>query len=310
MNLSGIHFLLTYRCTFECDHCFLYSGPFSQGTFTLDLLRKVFGEIEKMETVEWIYFEGGEPFLYYPVMLEGLRIARNMGKKTGLVTNAFWATAVEDAGLWLKPISALEVSDLSLSDDEFHGEDSEESTASAALIAASMLGLPVDRICIEKPFVDTMYDEGRDKGAPVIGGSVKMRGRAVEKLAEGLPRRRWEGFTECPYEDLADPKRVHLDAFGNVHLCQGLSMGNMWEIPLSVLVKEYDPATHPIAEPLIRGGPAMLSEQYSLPREDTYIDACHFCYLTRKSLIDRYPQYLGPRQVYGLEEEAPPAGGP
>jgi hypothetical protein len=83
-------------------------------------------------------------------------------------------------------------------------------------------------------------------------------------------------------------------------------MGNMWETPLSELVRKHDSHTHPVCEPLIRGGPAMLSEEYSTPREDTYIDECHFCFLTRKALLDRFPRFLAPRQVYGLEKEETP----
>ena len=33
--LSGLHLLLTYQCTFECDHCFGWGGPFQTGTMTL-----------------------------------------------------------------------------------------------------------------------------------------------------------------------------------------------------------------------------------------------------------------------------------
>lgn len=33
--LTGIHILLTYTCTRECDHCFLHCGPKQEGTFTL-----------------------------------------------------------------------------------------------------------------------------------------------------------------------------------------------------------------------------------------------------------------------------------
>ena len=29
--LTGIHFILTYTCNFECDHCFLYCSPKSKG---------------------------------------------------------------------------------------------------------------------------------------------------------------------------------------------------------------------------------------------------------------------------------------
>jgi len=155
--LTGIHFLLTYVCTYECDHCFLCCSPNSKGTFTLEQIRRVYDEIALIPTIEWIYFEGGEPFLYYPLLLESLRLARSRNLKTGIVTNCYWATAGEDAELWLGPVSSINVDDLSVSDDEFH----------------------------------------------------------------------------CG--------------------------------------------------------------------EDTYIDACHFCYLVRLSLIDRFPHYLAPRQVYGLE---------
>ena len=34
--LTGIHFILTYTCNFECDHCFLYCSPRAQGTFSID----------------------------------------------------------------------------------------------------------------------------------------------------------------------------------------------------------------------------------------------------------------------------------
>ena len=299
--LTGIHFLLTYMCNLKCDHCFVYSGPDAKGTFTLSQIRKVLDEATKIGTIKWIYFEGGEPFLFYPLMLEGIKIARGMGFKTGVVTNAYYATSEEDAELWLLPLSELGISDLSVSDDSFHYEEEKDSPAKRSLAAAKRLGLPLDSICIGKPTVEMGIDKEQDKGAPVIGGGAMFRGRAVEKLVEGLPKRRWEEFTECPYEDLKKPKRVHLDPYGNVHLCQGLSMGNMWKTSLSILVKNYDADSHPICRPLVSGGPVLLAKEYSVRHDDEYVDACHFCYLIRLALIDRFPQYLAPRQVYGLE---------
>jgi len=65
--LKQIHLLLTYTCNYRCDHCFLYSGPEAQGTFTISQLKKVFNEIPKIGTIDTIYFEGGEAFLYYPL---------------------------------------------------------------------------------------------------------------------------------------------------------------------------------------------------------------------------------------------------
>ncbi len=299
--LTGIHFLLTYTCNLECDHCFVYSSPNAEGTFALEQIRRVLDESVRIGTIERVYFEGGEPFLFYPLMLEGIRIARDKGFETGVVTNAYWATSEEDAELWLAPLCELLVSDVSVSDDSFHYEEGKDNPAKRALAAAQRLGMPAGSICIEKPTVEVGIDKEQDKGAPVIGGGAMFRGRAVETLTEGLPRGRWEEFTTCPYEDLRNPGRVHVDSYGHVHLCQGLSMGNMWETPLSELVKNYDADLHPICGPLLRGGPALLAKEYSVKHDAEYIDACHFCYLVRLALINRFPQFLAPTQVYGLE---------
>ena len=299
-KLTGIHFLLSYKCDSECDHCFLYSSPQAKGTFTANQMKEALHELARIETVETVFFEGGEPFLFYPLMQEGIKMAGVMGFKTGLVTNAYWATSEEDAVLWLRPLRDVGLSDMSVSDDAFHCEDKEASPAQYALNAASKLGISTGSISIDKPTVDSDTSKEQERGKPVVGGGVMFRGRAVEKLIQGLPGRSWEQYTECPYEDLIDPKRVHLDAYGNVHLCQGLSMGNMWDAPLSKLVKQYDADSHPICRPLVKGGPALLARECDVTHEDKYVDACHMCYLVRRALIDRFPQYLAPRLVYGM----------
>ena len=298
--LTGIHFLLTYNCNFECDHCFLYCGPNAKGTFTIGKLRGVFDEIAKIKTIEWIYFEGGEAFLYYPLMIEGLKIARDMGLKTGIVTNSYWALSDEDAELWLKPLHELGVSDLSISDDLFHCDDEKNSPAKCALSAGKKLGMPAGSICIDNISVDTQAEN--PDGTPVVKGAL-LKGRAVEKLTEGLPTQSYDKFVECSNEDLRNPSRVHIDPYGYVHLCQGLVMGNLWETPLSELVANYDPHKHPICGPLLKGGPALLAETYDIEHEDEYVSACHFCYLMRLALLDKFPEHLAPRQVYGLEEK-------
>ncbi|RKY01767.1 MAG: hypothetical protein DRP54_03120 [Spirochaetes bacterium] len=298
--LTGLHFLLTYMCNLECDHCFVYSSPKAKGTFTLKGIRMALEEASKIGTVKWIYFEGGEPFLFYPLMIEGVKIARSMGFKVGVVTNGYFGISEEDAKIWLKPLLEAGISDLSISDDSFHN-DEEVNPAKLVLNAAERLGLPVNTICIEKPVTRAIINKSQKKGQPITGGSVMFRGRAVEKLLKDLPQRDWKEFTECPYEDLEKPERVHLDPFGHVHLCQGLSMGNMWKTPFSIIVKKYNADLHPICGPLVRGGPALLAVEYNIKHEDTYVDACHFCYILRRSMIEDFPQFLAPRQVYGIE---------
>lgn len=293
--MKGIHFLLSYTCNKACDHCFVYGSPQAEGTFTLDRIRRVLDELPKIGTIETVCFEGGEPFLFYPVMLEAMRLARARGFGVGAVTNAYWASSAEDAEAWLRPLHELGMPGVSVSDDSLHYGEGEAARAANVRAAAERLGMNVSLLRTEKPSVVVNAD-----GMRSVGGSVMFRGRAAEKLLAGLPTRPYGEFTKCPHEDLRNPARVHVDTYGNVHLCQGLSMGNMWETPLAELVRGYDPDAHPVAGPILRGGPARLAEELGVAHAPEYVSACHLCYEVRKALIGRFPQYLSPRQIYGL----------
>lgn len=295
--LSEIHFLLTYRCNFECDHCFLYCSPNTPGTFTIQQVEDVLQEALKIGTIKMIYFEGGEPTLYYTLLLESVRRAHQKGFKVGIVSNAYGALAEEDAHLWLAPLAEAGLSILSVSDDTFHYGDDRENPTVIARKVGDQLKLNSFPICIDPPEVITPQGE---KGQSLIAGGAKFRGRAVDKLTEGLPTRPWSELKECLYEDLVSPSRVHVDSFGNIHICQGISIGNFWEKPLSEIMAEYHPDKHPICGPLNRKGPAGLIEELVLPHADEYVDECQACFTLRRSLLDDYPEILAPSQVYGI----------
>ena len=300
MPITGLHLLLTYKCNFECDHCFVYSSPHAKGVMRISDVRQILDEAEKLGNINWIFFEGGEPFLYYPTMLWGLREAKKRGLKIGIVTNSYWATSVEDAREWLLPISKIDADALSISDDAYHYGENEENFAKYAREAAIELGIPVSTITIDDP-KEYMKDI-EWKGKPVVDGSVQFKGRAVEKLTEGLPRKSWVEFNKCLDEDFTNQSRVHIDPFGYVHLCQGITMGNMKKIPLQKLFEDYNPEKHPICAPLLKGGPAELVREYQVDHGEDYIDECHLCYSIRLKLRDKFPQILAPDEVYGIQE--------
>lgn len=298
--LTSIHFILTYACNFECDHCFLYCSPRSRGTFTISQVRNLLDQAKTTDTIEWIFFEGGEPFLFYPLLKESIFQASRMGFKVGVVTNAYGAISREDAKLWLKPLADSGLNVLSVSNDAFHYGEDTDNPASIAVATAEELKIETTPIAIEPPEVIDSSQSDTGKGQPVVGGTAMFRGRAVEKLTKDLPCRPWEELNKCPYEDLASPSRVHIDPYGNVHLCQGISMGNVWKKSLSQIVNNYQPNSHPIAGPLIQGGPAALARSLKISHETAYVDECHFCYETRKTAIDKFPEVLEPMQVYGM----------
>ena len=299
MSLSGVHLLLTYRCDVECDHCFVWGSPNQTGVMTLRDIKRLLSECEKLETLNYISIEGGEPFLYYPIMIEAMREAVSKGFHVEILSNAYWATCVEDSVKWLHPLAETRNTELSISSDLYHGEEWITKHASNAVLAAKKLGIPVGVLAIK-------YPQPSPKCPEQIGGvkvglyELMFKGRAAVKLTDMVTvKKSWKDFTECPYEKLDSPERVHIDPFGHVHVCQGICIGNAWQTPLPKIFENYEAAKNPIVEALVEGGPTALVKRFGLPHKDVYADACHLCYEARLMLKEKFPQILCPPQIYG-----------
>jgi hypothetical protein len=268
---------------------------------TLEIIREILKQGKDLGTVKSIYFEGGEPFLYYAVLLKAVQEAARMDFKVGIVWNGYWGTDENDAVECLGPFEGL-IQDLSISSDLYHYSEKLSRQARNASAAAQKLSIPVWIITIGQP-EDTNAMSGVGQ-IPAGESAILHRGRAEEKLVERAARQPWNHFTECPYEDLREPGRVHVDPLGKLHICQGISIGNLFRSPLKEICETYDPDSHPIIGPLLEGGPVELVRRYGLPHEETYADACHLCYQGRHILRRRFAETLGPDQMYGaLEEE-------
>jgi len=298
LELKGVHFLLTYRCDLECDHCFVWGSPKAKGVFTLKQTRNILTEAKKSGTVNYVSIEGGEPFLYYPIMVKTVREAVNLGFQVEILSNCYWATSPEDAVEWLHPIAEPKNVQLSLSSDLYHGESWETEQVKNAVKAAEALNIKAGVISVKHPNPEAPCPN-EIEGAKVDLWDLMFRGRAFSKLTEKTNKKPWREFTKCPYEDFTKQERVHIDPFGYVHVCQGISIGNAWQNPLSKIIQEYDLSKNPILEPLVRGGPAALIEKFSLPHDEVYADACHLCYAARCMLRDKCPNILVPDQMYG-----------
>jgi MoaA/NifB/PqqE/SkfB family radical SAM enzyme len=284
MKLSGLHILLTYQCTYECGHCFVWGSPKQCGTFTLEQLDRVLRQAREAG-VKSVYFEGGEPFLFYAVLAKGVHSAAEMGFQVGIVSNAYWANSVADAIQNLQPFAGR-LHDLTVSSDLYHCDECLGERPQNALVAAKWLNIPTGMISIDQP-------------EAVGESSVMYRGRASQLVMRaGLQP--WEDFMACPHENLREPGRIHVDPMGNLHICQGLVIGNLFQKSLKQICHEYDAAGHPICGPLLSGGPAALVREYHLPHDSHYADACHLCYETRTTLRARFPDLLAPDQMYGV----------
>lgn len=317
LELGGIHFLVTYRCTYACEHCFVWGSPDAEQTMTLAQLESVIDQAAGCGVTD-VYFEGGEPTLAYPVVLAAAKRAREHGLGFGVVSNCFWATTREDARVWLEPFVGLGISDLSLSSYAYFVEDADEEHLRNALLAAQDLGLPGGVLEVGAPACLDL--PGLCLGEDV--GEVMYRGRAAVALAPGRETRPPESLVTCPHEDLTDPGRAHLGPDGELQLCQGVSAGNVFaggDGPASpsdlaaprrgglrAVLDAYDPASRPVFRELLAGGPWALAQAAGhVPRLSLYADECHLCYEVRAALRaeGRHPEVLTPGQCYAENEK-------
>ncbi len=296
IELNGLHLLLTYQCTFECDHCFVWGSPWQSGTMTLATIHMILSQAKDSGTVEWIYFEGGEPFLFYQTMLAGINRAVELGFKVGVVTNSYWATSEEDALLWLTPLAG-KIQDLTISSDLFHFSEKVSRQSQCVTRAAEKLNISLGIICIEQPDIEALSSLGQ---IPSADSSIMFRGRAADKLAPKVPHYPAEQFTTCPHENLSDPGRVHIDPFGDLHICQGISLGNLFATDLKTICAAFNPNKHPIIGTLLSGGPYYLAQKFGAPTTGTFADACQLCYETRRFLRSQFTDILRPDQMYAV----------
>jgi MoaA/NifB/PqqE/SkfB family radical SAM enzyme len=294
MKLSGLHILLTYQCTFECDHCFVWGSPRQRGVLSLEQIEGILEQAQDAE-VGSIYFEGGEPFLYYPILVKAVHAAAEMGFSVGIVTNAYWASSVRDAMEWLQPFAGR-LADLTVSSDLFHCNQPLGEAPQNALTAAKWIGIPTGMISIAQPAEEAEQTHGQIEDQ----GAVMFRGRAAAVLASRVETHNWDSFTECAHEDLLEPGRLHLDPLGNLHICQGIVIGNVFQQRLKDICETSDPEKLPICGPLREGGPAALVQEYSLPHAAGYADACHLCYEARLAMRPLFSEILTPDQMYGV----------
>lgn len=281
--IEGVHFLLTLKCTQECDHCFVYGSPRAEAVFVWERLGEVLHRSADVEGVQWAFFEGGEPFLYFALLARGLAEAKRLGLRTGVVSNAYWATSVEDARVALEGLGAGHLDLLTLSSDELHNGTDAAARARAAHATEAARGLGIECSVIE---ID----------AP---GDVMFRGRAADRMADERARHPASEFEACPHEPLASPTRVHVDPHGNVHLCQGIVIGNVFETPLNEICSNYDAALHPVVGPLLAGGPYELARAVGFDCRGGFADACHLCFLARRHARAGGWPALEPASVYG-----------
>ncbi|MFZ2896773.1 MAG: radical SAM/SPASM domain-containing protein [Saprospiraceae bacterium] len=122
LNFKQIVFTLGYRCNLNCPSCFL--GNKLNDHKSVIIFKDALDVIEStaaLQTIGTIAFVGGEPFLYYDLMLkiasyswEHYQCALNIS------TNATWANSKKKAWTLLQPLIDRGLKWILVSIDDFH----------------------------------------------------------------------------------------------------------------------------------------------------------------------------------------------
>jgi hypothetical protein len=287
-SLTGIHFLMTYSCSAECEHCFVWCSPRQGGPITVQRIDACLDELAQVPQVKTLCGEGGEPFLFLRELMYLVREGTTRGYQVSALTNAFWAVSDSAARRTLGPLRDAGLTSLGISTDCWHARSVPPPRADRALRICEEMGIKSSRMVTE-------LDE------------VMFRGHAAARLPScARELTSWRELTQCGKETLAEPGRVHCDRYGGLHLCQGLLMADSAQ-GLARAIHGFDPVAHPVVRLLTEGGPRRLAEeamQDGFRPRDAYAGGCHLCYQARKFLRRRWPDLLGPDEMYGGEGAA------
>lgn len=324
--------LLTYKCNCACEFCYYNCGPDKDGLMPVETaigawrsLKTLAGDAAK------IHLTGGEVFLYWDHLQEVLKEAakQKLGKVDLIETNGYWATSEKIIIQRIKRLDELGMHRLKISTDPFHQEYVEaKQLRRLADVAQEILGpervlvrwqkyldAPVDMKNFssterESHFLRAMRDypcrfTGRAAGrlAELVAFSMLpcFRGNDVNGPEEETTTRRQD---ICQL-DFLGAKGVHIDPFGNVFsgTCSGIIVGNISEIPLEDIWRQFHPDQSEFIDTLFHFGPFGLLDRaikLGYRRSRIYADKCHLCTRIRQFFVEHgiEDSIVGPAECY------------
>lgn len=308
--LSGITWILSYRCNLSCKHCFFdVDGP-SQ-VLSHELAGKALASLTQPVPLAWQHVSGGEPLLFEAELHRLLEVIQDYGSKTvGIASNGFWGATQHRARQTVEELKQRGVNGVCLSVDDYHQEQVPLAhvRVAAEQVAKHNMG--------KHSFVVCCYPEGGAKPVEPEGFAIPFAPVPIRKIGKGCSvaagdrQNRAPLIPDSPCRNLCcclgetspfAPQMVWIDPYGNVMICYGLIIGNLHERSLGELVRDYTTSQSPLLQALAEDGPVGL---YRLAFDEgwrpkqAFADECDLCWQARKFLRDGYPVELGPDECY------------
>jgi len=318
MKIRNLNLLLTYKCPSQCRHCAYYAGLDGSGLMTAQDVKGYLKDLEDhpLESL-WIY--GGEPFLYFSVLTEVIKIAqRRQIPQIGVLTNSYWAAKPKKGKKRLSFLKQAGLSDIIISTGGFHAERILPELAINGIRSALQVGF--ETVTASVSFLSprqtsNLFNDRSEEiwallreipGVALYENPVTMIGRAAERLLDYCQLRKIRPSKTCQPPDyiggsINQPEGLEIDPDGWVMICPGFSLGNAQKRGLAALLDKYENSDNSLWHVICQEGPAGLLQR---ARHEGYADRtqyasdCHLCYEVRKFLRNYYPEQLSPAQCY------------
>ena len=311
LSPRDIGIILSYRCHSACKHCLYNCGPgWDKASMSSEDLREALEAVTVWPRAPQVHFTGGEPFLHYPLILEGVRMASDLGVHCYAETSAGWCIDYDEAVKRFEALRDAGLQALLISCSPFHAERIPPARTLRALRAALevfgadgvILYLPefldviqlfdIERTTRLSEYVERFGEETTHRllwqGYGIISG-----GRSGYELGDLAPRYPAQTFTDQDCRlDILFAHHSHFDLYGNFisGFCGGLTVGDWHDLP-RLLVDFAEGRLPPLIGILVERGPRGL---YDLAEErhaysqlsEGYTGKCHLCVDVRRHLVE------------------------
>jgi hypothetical protein len=276
-----------------------------------ETLHEVLEAVTAFPRIPQIHFTGGEPFLHSPLLLDGVRLASELGITNYVETSAQWCSDRSDTVERFEILKQEGLDAVLISCSPFHAERIPPArTLRAVRAALEVFGsegvivyLPnflrvIQTFDLDRPTPISRYEEefGVEGAQRILwqGYGIISGGRSGYELGHVVPRHPAETYagTDCAM-DVLHAHHSHLDLYGNYisGFCGGLAVGDWHDLPQ--LLEDFGAGRYPtVFEILVERGPYGLCEMAQgrcgyQPSPDGYAGKCHLCVDVRRFLVER-----------------------
>ena len=320
---TDLGIILSYRCQSACKHCLYNCGPAWKDWMSLETLEEALQATRAWRHRFQIHLTGGEPFLNFPLLLQGVQLAAQLGISRYVETNAGWCLKEKDVIEKFATLREAGLNAILISCSPFHAEKIPPARTLLAITKALEIFGQQNVIVYMSHWIEQIQIFDVEKPTPLERYVVKF---GLERAGRML----WDGYSIIPagrsgyrlghltqkrpaaalkgencFMEILYAHHSHFDLYGNYisWFCGGLTIGDWHNLP-RILDDFKARRFPPLIDILVRTGPFGLFEMgkqeygyQELP--EGYVGKCHLCVDVRKHLSGRGDfQELRPKEFY------------